>query len=71
MTHRKTLILGGVRFGKRRLAERLATDSGLPVTVIATATPSAAASVAGALSLRMSRQIALACGRFPGSGDRA
>jgi len=38
MTNAHTFILGGVRSGKSRLAEKLAIESQLPVTYIATAT---------------------------------
>lgn len=36
----KTLVLGGVRSGKSRIASRLAVETGLPVVVFATAQPS-------------------------------
>ncbi len=52
----KNLILGGMRSGNSRLAERLAQQSGLPVTYIATALPG---------DEEMRRRIAAHCQRRP------
>ena len=51
------LILGGARSGKSRLAEKLASDSGLTVTYIATSQP---------LDGEMNARVALHRGRRPG-----
>ena len=60
MTNTHTLILGGVRSGKSRLAERLAIESQMPVTYIATAT---------AQDEEMQQRIAKHRGQRPGHWD--